>query len=209
MWIGADSEQVFEHQSIAELALVAGYKAQGEAEQGVLSGEMHLTPIQIRFFENTPQTKNHNQSVTLVTNGELDEGALHAAVNAIVKHHDVLRSRFKPIGEEWRAEIVAEEAGEVVRVEDYRSLRDRELEEEVRRKVDELHGSLSISEGPVVRAMVMKLSGKTRVVIAIHHLAVDGRVGGLIEDLEKGYEQASKGEAIPTGLKTTSYQRWG
>ena len=42
-----------------------------------------------------------------------------------------------------------------------------------------------------------------------HHLVMDGvswRV--LLEDLERGYEQAAGGEAVALGAKTSSYQEW-
>jgi non-ribosomal peptide synthase protein (TIGR01720 family) len=45
--------------------------------------------------------------------------------------------------------------------------------------------------------------------IVIHHLVVDGvswRI--LLEDLQRGYEQVSRGERMELGSKSTSYRRW-
>ena len=49
-----------------------------------------------------------------------------------------------------------------------------------------------------------------RLLVIIHHLAVDGvswRI--LLEDLQRGYEQVSRGEVISLGAKSTSWREWG
>ena len=137
----------------------------------------------------------------IVSKEEIEERGLRAAVRAMMKQHDALRSRFIRREEGWRAEIAGEEMEEEVIVEDYRGMAEEgEQEEEAARKIDEVHRSLRLSEGRVMSVLVIRMRGETRVVMIIHHLVVDGvswRI--LVEDLVKGYEQARKGEEIRLG----------
>ncbi len=60
---------MFEHQTIAELAKVAGEAVNIHAEQGLLTGEVPLIPIQHWFFEKVLEDRHHwNQSVLLQGN---------------------------------------------------------------------------------------------------------------------------------------------
>ena len=65
--LGLTPRQMFEQQTIAELAEVAGRRAdEVEAEQGVVDGEVELTPIQRAFFERgLVKPEHYNQSVLL------------------------------------------------------------------------------------------------------------------------------------------------
>src|SRR5205807_2518916 len=55
-------KQLFQHQSIAELAAVVGTGQAVVAEQGLVSGEALLTPIQRWFFEQaSPEPQHFNQ----------------------------------------------------------------------------------------------------------------------------------------------------
>src|SRR5205085_2903299 len=64
---------------------------------------------------------------------------------------------------------------------------------------------------PLVRVVGMATGegGGSRLLLVVHHLVVDGvswRV--LLEDLQRGYEQAQRGAAVELGRKTTSFQEW-
>ncbi|MFM0381690.1 condensation domain-containing protein, partial [Paraburkholderia strydomiana] len=62
---------------------------------------------------------------------------------------------------------------------------------------DRIQSSLNIEHGPIWRIGHFETPDETRVLIAIHHLAVDGvswRV--LLEELQTAYEQAERDEPI-------------
>src|SRR6185369_7923559 len=68
-----------------------------------------------------------------------------------------------------------------------------------------------LSAGPLQRVALFELgAGRgARLLLVIHHLAVDEvswRI--LLEDLQRGYEQMSRGERVEFGAKTGSYQQW-
>ncbi|MFQ5630837.1 MAG: SDR family NAD(P)-dependent oxidoreductase, partial [bacterium] len=60
------ANQVFDHPTVAELAQVVGYGQGSTAEQGLVSGELPLTPIQHWFFEqNFPEPQHFNLPMLL------------------------------------------------------------------------------------------------------------------------------------------------
>jgi non-ribosomal peptide synthase protein (TIGR01720 family) len=74
-----------------------------------------------------------------------------------------------------------------------------------------VQSSLDIASGPVLRAAYVDLGGgEGRLLLVIHHLVVDGvswRI--LLSDLEQGFTQRTRGEAVTLGAKTSSLRQWG
>src|SRR6185295_2235642 len=69
--------------------------------------------------------------------------------------------------------------------------------------------SLELSAGPLLRVCYYELGVGARLLIVIHHLAVDGvswRI--LLEDVARACAQVAAGEELRLGAKTTSYQEW-
>src|SRR6185295_12852656 len=83
------------------------------------------------------------------------------------------------------------------------------IQEEMRRAGEQLQASLNLEQGPIMRVAVFDTASGSSVMIVIHHLAVDGvswRI--LLDDLQKGYDQAAGGLEIDLGSKTSSYRQW-
>ena len=71
--------------------------------------------------------------------------------------------------------------------------------------------SLDLAEGPLWRVIHFKMPATyaDRVLIVVHHLAVDGvswRI--LLEDLESAYNQLRQGQNVRLPAKTSSFQQW-
>ncbi|MEL7408557.1 MAG: amino acid adenylation domain-containing protein, partial [Cyanobacteria bacterium J06558_2] len=95
--------QLFENQTIAELAEVASTEITNTAEQGLVTGSISLTPIQEWFFELNLANINHfNQSVLLETKQDLDLDTLQASLEKLLTHHDALRIKFTPTEAGWQ-----------------------------------------------------------------------------------------------------------
>src|SRR5262249_1594966 len=85
-------KQVFQCQTIAELAAAAETALPIEAEQGLVTGPAPLTPIQSWFFEQRLPDQNHwNQALLFETRLELAPALLEQAVRCLLDHHDALR----------------------------------------------------------------------------------------------------------------------
>ncbi len=207
-------KHLFDSQTLAELAasvVVLEDTPQVHREQGVVTGELPLTPIQTWFFEQDICHVNHwNQSVMLAVREEMDASLLAKAFAAILAHHDALRLRFRNVNGKWEQyhDVVSDE--DVFQVVDLtKAVRETEIEEQMQAIADELQESLDIEKGPLLRAAYFQCEDKQRLFIAIHHLAVDGVSWRIIlEDLQTAYQQLVELQQLNLPQKTTSFKRW-
>nr|MBA2525657.1 non-ribosomal peptide synthetase [Pyrinomonadaceae bacterium] len=205
-------KQIFQYQSIAELAAVVGTGSRIEAEQGVVSGAVPLTPIQGWFFEQgLPEPQHFNQAVLLEVGPELKPVWVQQVVGQLLGQHDALRLRFTQEGEQWRQVNAGLEEVVPFGVVDLSGLAEGRQRPALEAVAAAQQVSLSLSSGPLVRVVWFQLGPQRpgRLLLVIHHLAVDGvswRV--LLEDFQRAYEQLSRGEVIELPPKTTAFKEW-
>ncbi|SFX55819.1 non-ribosomal peptide synthase domain TIGR01720/amino acid adenylation domain-containing protein, partial [Thermoactinomyces sp. DSM 45891] len=207
-------KQMFEHQTIAELAQVAKTEKTAQAEQGVVTGEVRLTPVQQWFFEQEHPNPHHwNQSMFVRTKERLDVAALEQAVNTLLTHHDALRFRYEHLSDgawkQWNEGI--EEVSSTLTVISLDEVPQVEWHQMIQAEIDTAQASLDLHTGPLMRMVYFDEGeqGAGRLFWAIHHVAVDGvswRI--LLEDLQTGYNQASQSEKIQLPEKSTSFKEW-
>ncbi|MGX5725422.1 non-ribosomal peptide synthase/polyketide synthase [Metapseudomonas otitidis] len=198
-------KDVFEQQSLQRLASVVRYADAGLAEQGPVTGEAPLLPIQRVFFETAIPNRHHwNQSLLLEPVEPLDADLLDPALRHLLQHHDALRLRYRQGTQGWTQQ---HDADAPQRVLERRVVEAGELEQ----VLGELQASLSLEDGPLCRVALIALpEGGQRLLLAIHHLVVDGvswRI--LLEDLQTAYRQLQAGEPLQLPAKTTSFKAWG
>jgi iturin family lipopeptide synthetase A len=214
--------QLFQHPTVAGLAAVAGTAQGTQSEQGEVSGEAPLTPIQRWFFAQELAVPAHyNQSLLLKAQRRLKADALQAAVRGVLRQHDALRLRFERGAEgewrQWHTPLSEELVDQACTVIDLSGVGAEELGAAITAAAEEVQRSLDLRQGPMVRVVWMETGAghsgaaqEGRLLIVAHHLVIDGvswRV--LLEDLERGYEQAERGQAVELGAKTASYREWG
>jgi amino acid adenylation domain-containing protein/non-ribosomal peptide synthase protein (TIGR01720 family) len=206
------AKDLFQNQTIAELATVVSATRRVEAEQGAVVGEVLLTPVQRWFFEQHYAEPHHfNQTVLLPVARTVDLRLFARALRAVIAHHDALRFRFEHHNGEWR-QFAGDAASELqIASADLSRLPPATALSALERACAELQAGLSFTDGPLVRVGLFDLGPRQpwRALIAIHHLAVDAvswRI--LLEDLWASYAQLAGGLPIRLPLKTTSFQRW-
>ena len=205
-------KQLFQHQTVAELAQVAHTAPAFQAEQGAITGKVPLTPIQHWFFEQQLPAPHHwNMAVMLEVRQVLSSGLLAQAVHYLVRYHDVLRARFMRVESGWQQCIATVEENRVFTQVDLSTVPECEHKHAMEQAVADAQGSLSLSQGPVLRVVLFDLGAHkpSRLLIVIHHLVVDGvswRI--LLDDLQTIYQQLSRGEAMQLPPKTTSFKAW-
>jgi amino acid adenylation domain-containing protein/non-ribosomal peptide synthase protein (TIGR01720 family) len=198
--------QVFERHTIAELAEVAGTAAAVEAEQGPVTGAAPLTPIQRWFFDHAfDRPERWNMSAIFELGARIGPDAVDRVWNAVLAHHDALRTRFAAGPDGARVQSFAPpEAGFVSR-------RDAETQGEIEAEADRAQGTLDIEHGPVARAVLFDggPGRPQRLLLVVHHLVIDAVSWTVLgEDLETALRQASTGESIDLPPKTTSFLHW-
>jgi non-ribosomal peptide synthase protein (TIGR01720 family) len=171
-----------------------------------------LTPIQRWFFDqDLPDAHHYNQAVMLETRDEVDPDQLKRVIQALIQHHDALRLRFVRKSGGWQqlnADLGDETPYQRI---DLSTVEESARQQAIERAAREVQASLNLSEGPLLRVAQFDLgdSRTGRLLIVIHHLAVDGvswRV--LLEDLQTAYDQVSRGEPIALPAKTSSFKQW-
>ncbi|WP_270171313.1 non-ribosomal peptide synthetase [Paenibacillus sp. SYP-B4298] len=205
-------KQMFEHQTVAGLAAVAKLSAPVIAEQGPVTGDVLLTPIQHWFFEQEIPSRHHwNQAMLLAIRQPVDARAIRQSLALLSRHHDALRLRYAKTEEGWRQTIAAPDESVPVTRLDLSGLEQEEQTRRIEEEAQRLQQSLALENGPIMRAAVFDLGAgqPARLLLIIHHLAVDGvswRI--LMEDLQTAYSQALQGEPLTLPDKTTSFQAW-
>jgi amino acid adenylation domain-containing protein/non-ribosomal peptide synthase protein (TIGR01720 family) len=204
--------QVFQHQTIAELVAALGTDETVHAEQGVITGDAPLTPVQRWFFEQELTDAHHfNQAVLLEVREAVNVERLRKAAGHLLLHHDALRARFRLADEGWQQTFAdADEAVPFLHV-DLTAVEDSEVSAAIEQAATRLQSGLNLASGPLLRVALFDLGAErsARLLIVIHHLAVDGvswRI--LLDDLQLAYRQLGAGEPVRFLNKTTSYKHW-
>ncbi|RWU21430.1 non-ribosomal peptide synthetase [Pseudomonas alkylphenolica] len=199
-------KQLFQHQSVQELATVARLgEMRAVIDQGPVRGAALLLPIQQMFFDTEVPERHHwNQSVLLAPRSPLSATALEAALQALWAHHDALRLRFTQGAQGWQAEH-----HEATPATPLLWQRDTTLTG-LSALCEQAQCSFDLSQGPLLRAVLFNLAdGEQRLLLVVHHLVVDGvswRI--LLEDLQSAYTRLSNGQTPMLPAKTCSAKHW-
>jgi non-ribosomal peptide synthase protein (TIGR01720 family) len=207
-------KQLFESPTVAGLAAVAGTTATIEAQQEPVTGAIPLTPIQHWFFEQKLCDMHHwNQALLLEVRQSIIPDLLKQAMQKLMEHHDALRLRFTSTQSGWQQVNAGLDAVEAVPFSyiDLSGIPAAERESILETTASELQASLNLAEGLILRVALFDFGDNqpNRLLIVIHHLAVDGiswRI--LLEDFQQIYQQLSQGEAVQLPPKTFSFQQW-
>ena len=206
--------QLFENPTIADLAEVANTELLSEIDQSIVIGEVELTPIQEWFFQQElPNPSHWNNAILLEVNCDLNLSRIQEAIKALMNHHDVLRSHFKPSVSGWRQMISEAAVVPHIAVHDFSHFSTSMQESKLEEAASRMHESLDISRGILLRVAYFNLGNsqnrKARILFIVHHLVIDG-ISWMIflEDFQTAYTQLEKGERISLPSKTHSYQQW-
>nr|WP_286946479.1 non-ribosomal peptide synthetase [Pseudomonas sp. UBA6718] len=202
--LGLTPKDLFQQQTLAQLAGVARLVAAPLAEQGPVTGTAPLLPIQARLLAREGLAPC-NQYLLLELAEPLSAGQLEQALQALVQHHDALRLRFEPRDGQWRQVHAAEIAGPLLqRVE-------LTISEDPQPYYAAAQRSIDPASAAHLRALYLTQPGQAdRLLLSIHHLVIDGvswRV--LLEDLQRACLQLASGLPVQLPAKTSAFKTWG
>ncbi|MGC1379235.1 MAG: condensation domain-containing protein, partial [Anaerolineales bacterium] len=204
--------QFFQYQTIAELVAHAEEQVL-PSEQGIITGEMPLTPGQARFFRKAiPDPHWWNLSnIFKVNRTRVDAGLLEQAVWHVLLHHDALRARFVCDETGWR-QIIAfpEETANPFSYIDLSAVPREDRERVADSTKNEVQQSLNLSKGPLIRVVMLDLGTmRNQLLMVAHHLVMDGfSFEIVIEDMFTAYQQLADGKQVQLPPKTTSLKAW-
>lgn len=204
--------QIFQYQTVAELAAAAEAQAAIDTDQGPIVGEVPLTPVQHWFFELGLINPHHwNQSLLFEARRPLDAGVLRQVCAELLSRHDLLRARFFPAADGWRQVCMPVSDEPVFGIADLSATPAADLRSAIEAEASRWQASLNLADGPLIRVVLLKLGeGRNdRLLIVVHHLVIDGvswRV--LLEDLQLAYERIAAEGSPDLPVKTASFKQW-
>lgn len=204
---------IFEHQTIAELALSASSGAERTERNEPITGETTVLPIQHWFFEEHKHAPHHwNQGLFFKDTANLDAALLQEAMYHLTTHHDALRLTFVKDQEKWTASVGESQNENIFQKIDLGDLSLPEQETTIQEKASLLQGELNLSEGTLCQGVYFDCGERQpdKFMLFAHHLVVDAVSWGiLIEDLKTICQQLKEGSEVSLPAKTTSFKEWG
>jgi amino acid adenylation domain-containing protein/non-ribosomal peptide synthase protein (TIGR01720 family) len=205
-------KQLFEAQTIAELAIITSTSPTTTAQQGLIVGKIALTPIQHWFFaQEIMQPQHWNQSILLQCKNKLAPAVMQEVVYHLLQHHDALRHRFSLTAQGYQQHASLPDKQAAFTYHDYSQLQSHEKLPTLVATAAELQASLNLAKGPLFQVALFKLADNEsdRLLLIAHHLIIDGISWHiLIEDIQLLYTQLMQQQAPKLDLKTTSFQAW-
>ncbi|MDY8120904.1 amino acid adenylation domain-containing protein, partial [Paenibacillus polymyxa] len=200
---------LFKYPTISQLSLHV--KPIGRTiDQGEITGETALTPIQHWFFESSFADPHHfNQSVMLYRKERFDEETVRQVLQKLAEHHDALRMVFRKTEQGFSARTRAIQEGGLFTLDVFDFKDAENTAQAVEAKATDIQAGIDLENGPLVKAGLFRCADGDHLLLAVHHAVVDGvswRI--LMEDFALGYEQAGKSEEIRFPAKTDAYRTW-
>ena len=208
-------KQLFQQQTVAQLASIANTTHRIVAPQEKLSGTYVLGPIQHWFFETFTTCSQHfNQSVYLHVSQQVEGVTLEQATQQLVEHHDLLRSKFLTASDNVeisQAFIQNESRFKIVECHDLSTSPADRTDTLIRDIAQHAQASLALQTGDLIRAVLFQMPAgqANRLLLIVHHLVIDGiswRI--LLEDLESLLVQHSQNQPLQLKPKTSSFAQW-
>lgn len=200
---------IFTQSSLAALAArIEPLRERLDHATPVFGGEIPLGPVQTAFLVDYPGPKEHfHQALLLAPDEAMLAEPLEQAVAAVIRHHDALRLRYKQVDEQWVQELVA--LGEVAATEVVNLADVGDPQAQMHDHASARMARTDLAHGPLFCATLYRMAAGDRLLLAAHHLVVDGvswRI--LVEDLHSAYVQALAGTDIALAPVTDAYGNW-
>ena len=201
--ISVSVNDIMKAASIAQLAARAKQCSLSYSQEA-LSGFIKGTPIQNIFLHKLRiAAPDHFNQSTVMQIRELNTDALHSALTALTRHHDILRVKVT----DNRLYISAPDTAPLY---DFTELDAAGQDEAwITEACSRIQRSMRLAEGHLIKAALIHTAGAHYLALFIHHIAVDAVSWHIItEDLQTAYLQALRGEEIVLQEKTASVQDW-
>ena len=165
-------------------------------------GTAPLAPAQSRLWilhQLDPGNPAFNRPMTLRLTGPLNHQTLEKSLNEIVRRHESLRTVFPELNGSPVQGVLAPQ-GIGLEMVDLEPIPVAERERQVKRILAaETEKRFVLSEGPVIRAMLLRLERQDHVLLLLmHHIVFDGWSQGIfLRELELLYDAFSRGKNAP------------
>ncbi|HEX8151177.1 MAG TPA: condensation domain-containing protein, partial [Pyrinomonadaceae bacterium] len=167
------------------------------------------------FMENLETgTAAYNVPSAFRLSGGLDLSVLERTLNEVIRRHEVLRTSFATSADGQPVQVIHAPRPVSLPLLDLSGLSPEMREAEVRLLAsDEAQEPFDLTQAPLLRARLLKLSAEEHVALfTMHHIVCDGwSMGVLVREVAALYEAYSKGEPSPLGelpMQYADYAAW-
>ncbi|MCB1034543.1 MAG: amino acid adenylation domain-containing protein, partial [Acidobacteria bacterium] len=156
----------------------------------------------------------YNLPIALRLAGKLDVTALERALEALVRRHEALRTRFEEVGG-TPCQIIEEALGDLLPVLDLSSL---PAPEEAARRIarQEASRTFDLARGPLLRCRLLRLGEEHVFLLTLHHIVTDGwsmqilwqELASLYNAFHRGATDPAEASLPPLPLQYADYALW-
>lgn len=204
-------DDFFAHPTVAGQAALARRPGPRRA-RAEAAGPVPLLPIQHWFFEAVTHAPAHwNQSLLFELAEPLDTADITRAFDALIGHHDALRSAFtRDADGAWQARIEPPLSYDLVEEVDVTGLDSESRARRIREHADLANAALALERAPLLRAVhFVGGDGPDRLLIVAHHAIVDAQSWTtLVEDLETLCRQLRDGRRPHLARSGATLRQW-
>jgi amino acid adenylation domain-containing protein/non-ribosomal peptide synthase protein (TIGR01720 family) len=199
---------LFLHPTLSMLAPLLKPLLAPAAAPKVSFRDVPLGPVQAAFLQGYPGPKHHfHQALLLAPGAQVDPDALDLALAAVFAHHDALRARFRRVEDRWVQAYGPADNPPVTEIVDLSRVGSAPAA--MRTHATATMAATDLARGPLLSVVLYRLPAGERLLLAAHHLIVDGvswRI--MIEDIDAAYGQALAGNALSLTPVSDSYAQW-
>jgi len=184
------------------------------AEAAKIGRETSFAQQRLWFLDQLePGNPAYNDQIAVGLKGSLDVEALEAGLTEIARRHETLRTTFEMRGEEPR-QLVSPPARLRLTPVNLEELPEEQRQAEALRWVaQEAEHRFDLSEGPLLRTILLRLDDQRHVLIlTMHHIITDGwSKGVLFRELAALYRAFSSGQPSPLAdlpIQYGDFARW-
>lgn len=197
-------KDLFQYPTIDELSPYVD-RIRQSIDQGLVEGDVVLTPIQRNFLEHQDDPHLSSQSIMLYRRNGFEEEAVREVFERLVAHHDALRMAFSQQEGDWKQHNRGAD-GQLFSLEIVNVSHEADTAAKVEERAMNIQQCMDVEQGPLVKLNLFQTTGGDYLLVAIHPLVIDSDSWKIVlEDFATGYNQWVAGEAISFPLKTTSY----
>ncbi|MEW6737855.1 MAG: amino acid adenylation domain-containing protein, partial [Acidobacteriota bacterium] len=137
-----------------------------------------------------PNSPTYNMPTAVRINGVLDVIALQKSFNQIITRHEVLRTTFACVNDQ-PVQVIADTATILLPVVELTGLPEAQRQQQAYRlAIDESQQPFNLSQGPLLRAMLLRTYEEEHILLfTMHHIVSDGWSTGIfIEEMSQLYQ---------------------
>lgn len=160
-----------------------------------------------------PGTSAYNIIAAVRLSGQFDTAILHQSINEVVQRHEILRTIFTTLDDEPIQAVLPEMVIELSTIQ-LDSLTKQECDAAIEYYVhQEAQHAFDLSNGPLLRTMVLTLEAKDHILLLnIHHIVADAwSMGVLVREIALLYNGHRTGESAdlpPLSIQYADFAIW-